>query len=185
MVELAAAQEVLNVITSIFKKRPNKNDWKGWLNLDRKNNLPDGTNAVSWVINDGDSVPNEALNILSFMNADIDGKKGLELMLGYNSHFNRTITNKDIAAKLRRANMLDEALQFDNITNRQLQTTLTNSFFDTVGTTIFRPTPNQTATAIAQPETKKMSINIFLTFALIVAGLTLLYKQFFTKEKLF
>jgi len=83
------------IISLIGKKgQPNPNDWKGWNALDSKN----------WIINDGDSIQNEALNILQYIN-----NYGTNNVLGYNSFYNKTITVQDIANKLQRGGYVNEA----------------------------------------------------------------------------
>ena len=53
------------IISAINRGKPNPNDWQGWNALDSKNRQPIGTSVVYWILNDGDSIQNEALNILS------------------------------------------------------------------------------------------------------------------------
>ena len=93
------------IITLLGKKgQPNPNDWKGWNDLDAKNRQPIGTSVVHWIINDGDSIQNEALNILQYIN-----NYGTNNVLGYNSFYNKTITVQDIANKLQRGGYVNEA----------------------------------------------------------------------------
>ena len=94
----------IDLMFSLFKNKPNPNDWMGWDALDVKIGAPSGTNVLQWVILDGDSVQNEALNIVSYIKA-----KGLSKLLGYSTWFNRTITINDIADKLARGGFQQEA----------------------------------------------------------------------------
>jgi hypothetical protein len=94
------------IIAAINRGKPNPNDWQGWNELDGKNRFPIGTNAVAWIINDGQSIQNEALNILQYIK-----NYGYGNVLTYNSHFNRTITANDLANKLRRGGYYNEAEQ--------------------------------------------------------------------------
>lgn len=98
------AQLIPILIKSIGKDKPNPNDWQGWNALDVQIGAPQGTNAINWVINDGDSIQNEALNILQYIKAN-----GEDKVIGFNSHFNRTITMDDVADKLRRGGYVSEA----------------------------------------------------------------------------
>jgi hypothetical protein len=100
------AQLIPVLIKQIGKNKPNPNDWQGWNALDVQIGAPQGTNCINWVINDGDSIQNEALNILQYIKAN-----GEDKVIGYNSHFNRTITMDDVADKLRRGGYVSEANQ--------------------------------------------------------------------------
>ena len=99
-----AIADTIKLVTELFANKPNPNDWMGWDALDTKIGAPSGTNVLQWVILDGDSVQNEALNIVSYIKA-----KGLSKLLGYSTWFNRTITINDIADKLARGGFQQEA----------------------------------------------------------------------------
>lgn len=99
-----AIADAIKLVTELFANKPNPNDWMGWDALDVKIGAPSGTNVLQWVILDGDSVQNEALNIVSYIKA-----KGLSKLLGYSTWFNRTITINDIADKLARGGFQQEA----------------------------------------------------------------------------
>jgi len=112
-------QAVPFVIAAINRGKPNPNDWMGWNDLDTKNGYPIGTNAVSWIINDGQSIQNEALNILQYIN-----NYGYDNVLTYNKYYQKTITAQDLANKLRRGGYVNEANQLltpptpvQNVTN--------------------------------------------------------------------
>lgn len=97
-------------LAGLFNGKVSPNHWKGWNELDKKIGAPRGTNAINWVINDGDSVQSEALNIVSYMNAtDETGSKGVLYMLGYSEWFKREITVEDIARKLTKGGFPNEA----------------------------------------------------------------------------
>jgi hypothetical protein len=99
-----AIADALKLLTELFANKPNPNDWMGWDALDVKIGAPSGTNVLQWVILDGDSVENEALNIVSYIKA-----KGFSKLLGYSTWFKRTITINDIADKLARGGFQQEA----------------------------------------------------------------------------
>ena len=80
------------------KDKPNPDDWKGWNELDKQIGAPEGTNCINWIINDGDSVQNEASNVQSYIL-----EFGLDNILKYSPWFKRTITKEDIQDKLVRA----------------------------------------------------------------------------------
>ena len=94
------------IIAAINRGKPNPNDWQGWNALDSQMGFPIGTNVTGWIIKDGDSIQNEALNILQYIRA-----YGTNNVLTYNIHWNRTITAQDLANKLRRGGYENEANQ--------------------------------------------------------------------------
>ncbi len=94
------------IMNAINKGKPSPNDWQGWVALDSKNGQPIGTNAITWIIKDGQSIQNEALNILQYIR-----NYGTQDVLTYNSYYNRTITADDLANKLRRGGYENEAKQ--------------------------------------------------------------------------
>lgn len=98
--------DAVATLVSLFANRPNPNDWQGWDALDVRINAPKGTNAINWVINDGDSVQNEALNLVRYIQANGTGN-----ILGFSKWFNRNITIEDIADKLSRGGFQQEAQQ--------------------------------------------------------------------------
>jgi hypothetical protein len=67
-----------------------------------------GTNAATWVFQDGDSVQNEGVNLISWIN-----NYGLETIVNENPHikqrFGKFITINDLANKLRRGGFNQEA----------------------------------------------------------------------------
>lgn len=94
------------IMSAISRGKPSPNDWQGWVALDSKNGQPIGTNAITWIIKDGQSIQNEALNILQYIR-----NYGTQDVLTYNSYYNRTITAEDLANKLRRGGYENEAKQ--------------------------------------------------------------------------
>lgn len=59
--------DIAQQIFSLFGKKANPNDFKGWDALDSRIGALKGNSAAYWVINDGDSIANEAANILSYI----------------------------------------------------------------------------------------------------------------------
>lgn len=96
--------DVVNVLTNLFADKPNPNDWMGWAALDINIGAPKGTNALQYVILDGDSVQNEALNIVQWIKT-----YGIKDLVGYSSWFKRDITIDDIANKIARGGYPQEA----------------------------------------------------------------------------
>jgi hypothetical protein len=146
----------IDLMFSLFKNKPNPNDWMGWDALDVKIGAPIGTNALQWVILDGDSVQNEALNIVSYIKAN-----GTKNLLGYSTWFNRTITINDIADKLARGGFLEEA-NYIKLQNLPAVTNVTP--------------PVQTITPISNTPTQT-KMNIWVTLGLFGAGLFLISKM--------
>ena len=95
----AVATAVATVINSIRKGQPNPNDWKGWNQLDQREQKPIGTSVTGWIIKDGQSIQNEALNILSYIQ-----EFGFNNVIGYN--------------KLTRGGYIQEANQIKQIFNK-------------------------------------------------------------------
>ena len=146
----------IDLMFSLFKNKPNPNDWMGWDALDVKIGAPSGTNVLQWVILDGDSVQNEALNIVSYIKAN-----GTKKLLGYSTWFNRTITINDIADKLARGGFLEEA-NYIKLQNLPAVTNVTP--------------PVQTITPISNTPTQT-KMNIWVTLGLFGAGLFLISKM--------
>ena len=146
----------IDLMFSLFKNKPNPNDWMGWDALDVKIGAPIGTNALQWVILDGDSVQNEALNIVSYIKAN-----GTKNLLGFSKWFNRTITINDIADKLARGGFIEEAnyIKLQNLP-------VVNDVKEPVQTIkIITNTPTQS------------KMNIWVTLGLFGAGLFLISKM--------
>jgi hypothetical protein len=101
-----AISAVLKVFN--FGKVQSPDFWRGWAALDSKAGLMLGTNAATWVFQDGDSVQNEGVNLISWIN-----NYGLETIVNENPHikqrFGKFITVNDLANKLRRGGFNQEA----------------------------------------------------------------------------
>jgi len=101
-----AISAVLKVFN--FGNAPNPDDWKGWAALDGQYGAPVGYNVQSWVLQDGDSVQNEAVNIISWIN-----NYGIDTVVNDNwaikKNFGKNVTLQDVVNKLRRANFNQEA----------------------------------------------------------------------------
>lgn len=169
------AVKILGVITDIFKKRPSPNDWKGWEKQDKERGSAVGVSAQHWTLNDGDSIPNEALNILSWMK-----HYGVDTVIGYDSWHKKNVTKKDIADKLRRGGFHAEAEGFDNIQQTEIKTAPVSSFFGNIETSIFKPTPLQQVNQQIQPQ--KMGNNIMITIVIILAAIAFGSKYLFNAK---
>jgi hypothetical protein len=105
------AGQLINTLSALFASKPNPNDWMGWEALDRSVGQPVGTQVQNWVMMDGDSVQNEALNIVQWIK-----NKGIDSVLADNwatkARYGRGPSISDIADKLSRGGFPQEAAQF-------------------------------------------------------------------------
>jgi hypothetical protein len=106
----AAASTALSFLGGLFKKKNSPNDWKGWDALDSQYNEQPGTSPSWWVITDGDSVANEALNIVSYITNKTDGLANM-LMSRHFTGLTPVDALKKIAEKVRRGGFASEANQ--------------------------------------------------------------------------
>lgn len=101
-----AISAVLKVFN--FGKVQSPDFWRGWADLDRRGGLMVGTNAATWVLQDGDSVQNEGVNLISWIN-----NYGIDTIVNENAHikqrFGKFVTVQDLANKLRRGGFNEEA----------------------------------------------------------------------------
>jgi hypothetical protein len=142
--------DVVTVISDLFSNKPNPNDWMGWDAADINIGAPKGTNALQWVILDGDSVQNEALNIVQYIKAN-----GTKNLIGYSTWFKRDITIDDIANKIARGGYPQEAAAI----KAAAKPSLTNLF------------------APSAPGSTKAGMNIWLTLGLAGAAIFLITKM--------
>jgi len=146
--------EIISQITELFKSKPSPNDWVGWDEQDRQNGLWDGSSVRGWVLNDGDSVQNEALNIVSYINA-----KGLDILTNTGHPTTipgtgwRDVTVEEIANKLTRGGYPNEAQA------------------------ILQKKNNPIVDLLSPGKTTKASTNMFVTLGLVGAGIFLLTKM--------
>lgn len=154
------AVNIVNDLTKLFANKPSPVDWKGWDALDSQIGAPTGTNCLQWVILDGDSVQNEALNIVAYIKA-----KGTQNLLGYSSWFKRDITISDIADKLRRGGFPNEA-----------KALLNSGYVDQVSSGSNTYSPGTSAPGSNQPATKA-GMNIWITVALAGAAIFAISKM--------
>lgn len=133
----AATSAIDNIIKA---GGPNPEDWKGW--------PPTGQDARDWVLRDGDSVHNEAVNILKFIKA-----YGMTPMLTSGAGI-PAVTPAQIAAKLTRGGFPAEAQEYLRMGN---------------GT-------SGSGSGSGAPKPAQAGQNALITFGLIGAGLLLLKK---------
>ena len=100
----------LSFLGGLFKKKNNPNDWKGWDALDSQYNSAPGNQAAHWTVNDGDSVSNEALNIVQYITQKPSGLANI-LTSPIASGYTPTEFLRKVAEKVRRGGFASEADQ--------------------------------------------------------------------------
>lgn len=104
---------IFNFANNFFKNKSNPEDWRGWDNWDKTHGQWLGSSVRGWVLNDGDDVANEAVNIISYMKANginnliNTGHKTTVDGIGW-----RDVTPTEIANKLVRGGFYPEAQEF-------------------------------------------------------------------------
>ena len=105
--DFAALQNIGTFLSNLFSKKGSPNDWKGWGAQDASYGEKQGFSAASWTMKDGDSVQNEALNIVQWIK-----NYGLGTVLQFHKGLNVTPTINDLVNKLTRGGFGTEAQQF-------------------------------------------------------------------------
>lgn len=150
--------QIAKALQQLFGRRDAPGDyWKAWEQIDMQYSNPIGASAQHWIIFDGDSVQNEALNIISYIqNVDQDLKKILSPNATTLRDAGRYVTIDDLISKLNRGGFSSEASKIKDIYNK------------------FQMPPDQ------QPgsgRTTKAGMNMLITVGLVGAALFLLLKQ--------
>ncbi|AXH77165.1 MAG: hypothetical protein [Bacteriophage sp.] len=97
---------ITTVLSAIFAKNgPNPNDWQGWTPGDVK----------YWTTHDGDSVNNEAVNILKYINSH-----GLKDITDADTFGVNRVTLSQISDKVKRGGFPNEAQQLLNVSSTTL-----------------------------------------------------------------
>jgi hypothetical protein len=115
---------ILGLLGNLFGSKPNPNDWKGWDAQDSQNSRPPGTSVAWWIITDGDSVQNEALNAISYMRTKTQGVQKVYEAAQEVYNLNAAQFTAKLVSKLNRAGYASEAAQF---AAQMAGTTVTNS----------------------------------------------------------
>lgn len=121
-------KQLVTLVSSLFAKKGNPNDWQGWDAQDQAAGYPVGTQTANWILNDGDSAENEALNVVRYIQA-----KGAENVLRFNPILNKTVTIEDLAKKLNRTGYAAEAAAIRE--SFKPSNPITNIFTPSTGTT--------------------------------------------------
>lgn len=156
----AAAQKLIPIISKLFSKHGNPNDWQGWKAQDLSYGEKPGFSAASWTLKDGDSVQNEALNIVQWIK-----NYGIETLLTNWQTLGKTLTIEDLTNKLTRGGFPTESQQFKQEYNGVLENSLSalNPFSS--------DTPTKSGyTPSAPSQAKQAGMNMYITFALVGAA---------------
>lgn len=147
-------KNLVSLVTSLFAKKANPNDWQGWDAQDSAAGYPVGTQPANWILNDGDSAENEALNVVRYIQA-----KGAANVLRFNPILNKTVTIEDLAKKLNRTGFATEAAA------------IRESFKPASPLDFILPGSGAAAT------TKQAGTNIWLTLAIAAGAVYLIAKK--------
>ena len=101
--------QIANALQNLFgNKDVPGNYWMAWDDIDRQYGNPIGASVQHWIVFDGDSVENEALNIVAYIR-----RNGLTNVLAENSttlrDFGRYVTLNDLINKLKKGGFSAEA----------------------------------------------------------------------------
>jgi hypothetical protein len=109
--------QIANALKSLFGSGADApgNYWMAWESIDQQYGNPIGASAQHWIMFDGDSVQNEALNIIAYIRAN---DPTLSKILAENSttlrDSGRYVTVNDLLDKLKRGGFAKEADEIKN-----------------------------------------------------------------------
>ena len=151
---IAAGMQLGQALSSLFGRRDAPGDyWKAWERIDQQYSNPIGSSAQHWIMIDGDSVQNEALNLISYIqNNDPDLVKVLSPNRVTMRDTGRYATFEDLLDKLRRGGFRTEADQIKAVYDQ------------------LNAPPDK-------PGTTKAGMNILLTVGLVGAAAFFLLKK--------
>lgn len=120
---LSAGVQLVSALSNLFGGKDAPGDyWKAWERIDQQYGNPIGASAQHWIWRDGDSVQNEALNIISYIqNNDPDLTKVLSPNSTTLRDRGKYITFDDLIDKLRRGGYSREADEIKKVYNSLLQ----------------------------------------------------------------
>ena len=121
----AVGVQLVDTLSSLFGGRDNPQDyWQAWDRIDQQYGNQPGAGVQHWIMTDGDSVQNEALNIMSYFSWYIqnrDPQTAYNLLLGKNAttlrDTGRYVTFDDLIDKLNRGGYSNEAIQLKETYN--------------------------------------------------------------------
>jgi hypothetical protein len=153
-----AAGKIVKTIENLFGAKDDPSGyWKAWKQQDADNNFDVNSSVQWWIMTDGDSVSNEAANIVSYIK-----QYGLNIF-NQSQHIYQTLgryaTVNDLITKLQRGGQSEVAQQLQ----QYLQKSTTNM--------------QKSTTNILPSETQKAGISTLLIIGLIGAGLYMFTKK--------
>jgi hypothetical protein len=175
-----------NLLNSIFSKKGSPTDYQGWAAQETQLNLTPGHSAAWWTITDGDSVQNEALNIVGWIK-----QYGLNSVTKYFPELNRSVTIDDVVLKLTRGGMANEAAQFKNAYTAVPTNSYTSPSTSTPNTTVVFPISQDNNGKYWDAQNKQVTknvdgsfsvsstqagMNMFITLGLVGAAIFLVMK---------
>lgn len=143
--------KIANALKDLFgSKDVPGNYWMAWDSIDMQYGNPIGSQAQHWIVFDGDSVQNEALNIIAYIRAN-----GIDRVIAENAttkrDFGRYVTVDDLINKIKKAGYTAEAEEIRKLAEET--------------------SPGSTSSST------KAGMNIFVTVALIGAAVFFLLKK--------
>ena len=110
----------------MFSSKPNPNDWQGWDRQDYDAGRTQASTVRGYIIGDGDSIQNEALNIISYIKTYgidvlVNGNPARttgDTRLAQDGKSWRNVTIDEIANKLSRGGYGQEATDIKNAYSR-------------------------------------------------------------------
>lgn len=178
--------EILSIISGIFGNRPNPNDWQGWDEQDANSGYPyTGRSTMGWTISDGDSISNEASNVLSYIKNKVSGD--LTFMTKKAGDIG-PVTPAQLKSKMQRGGFAQYADQLANqlqtIYNRQNGQNRNNNqsdiqpSYDPTRQNIYTQMPTSATVndvaAISASATQKSNNKTLIIVAIVIGGLVLI-----------
>jgi hypothetical protein len=167
---VSTVSKFLPIVQGFFSNNANPNDWKGWDAQDQRAGKPLGSSAGSWITKDGDSVKNEASNILAWINASGHTIKDV---LGVNAYTGSNVTYADLQAKLKRGSLQQEA---ESLNQQNADTVIKN--IDLFSKKTAQDLQNNQNPISPLDQVKKAGMSPWIIVALAGAGI-----YFFTRKK--
>lgn len=156
-----AFADIANLVSNLFQNKPNPNDWVGWDKQDYGYGSTKGSTVRGYILNDGDSVQNEALNIVSYINA-----YGLDILTKGNPG---ATTGDKRTAK--------DGKSWRDVTIAEIANKLQRGGYPQEAQAIIAKKNNPVVDLITPGKTSQASSNMLLTIGLLGAGLFAISKM--------
>jgi hypothetical protein len=156
-----AFADIANLVSNLFQNKPNPNDWVGWDKQDYGFGKTQGSTVRGYILGDGDSVQNEALNIVSYINA-----YGLDILTKGNP--SATTGDKRLAK---------DGKSWRDVTIAEIANKLQRGGYPQEAQAIITKNNNAVVDLITPGKTTQASSNMLLTIGLLGAGLFAISKM--------